>query len=122
VDAQALTARLSAMRPRLDERQWRALLGAEANAIGRGGIGLVARVAQVSNATVSRGAREARQEVVADGRIRAAGAGRPRVLLEIILPSATPALATLAIFAFTGSWNEFFWPLIVTAALDVQVA
>jgi hypothetical protein len=79
VDAQALTARLSAMRPRLDERQWRALLGAEANAIGRGGIGLVARVAQVSNATVSRGAREARQEVVADGRIRAAGAGRPRV-------------------------------------------
>ena len=25
-----------------------------------------------------------------------------------------PALATVAIFTFVRSWNEFFWPLIVT--------
>ena len=27
---------------------------------------------------------------------------------------AGPALATVAIFTFVRSWNEFFWPLIVT--------
>ena len=31
----------------------------------------------------------------------------------IILPLTTPALATLAIFSFTASWNSFMWPLIV---------
>ncbi len=33
---------------------------------------------------------------------------------RIALPTAAPALATLAIFAFISSWNSFFWPLIVT--------
>lgn len=32
---------------------------------------------------------------------------------RIILPLARPALATLAIFAFMGSWNSFLWPLFV---------
>lgn len=31
----------------------------------------------------------------------------------IILPLSGPALATLAIFAFMGAWNDFLWPLIV---------
>lgn len=33
---------------------------------------------------------------------------------KIALPSATPALATLAIFTFITAWNGFMWPLIVT--------
>ncbi|MHB1414377.1 MAG: carbohydrate ABC transporter permease, partial [Chloroflexota bacterium] len=40
------------------------------------------------------------------------GCNRPRLLVQIMLPLTGPALATLAIFSFTNSWNEFFWPLI----------
>jgi hypothetical protein len=93
VDVKALAAKLSTMWPLLDERQWRVLLGAEANAIGRGGVGLVARVAGVSGATVSRGAVEAREGVAADGRVRAPGAGRPRV--ERAQPGIHKALESL---------------------------
>jgi len=32
---------------------------------------------------------------------------------HIMLPSIRPALATLAIFVFIGSWSDFLWPLIV---------
>lgn len=79
VDVTALAAKLATMRPQLDERQWRLLLGAEANAIGRGGVALVARAAGVSVNTVSKGARQAKEGVVPAGRVRAPGAGRPRV-------------------------------------------
>ena len=36
------------------------------------------------------------------------------LLWRIFLPLSGPALATVAIFTFVRSWNEFFWPLIVT--------
>ncbi len=32
---------------------------------------------------------------------------------HIILPLLRPVLATIAIFAFMGAWNDFLWPLIV---------
>ena len=38
---------LTEIRSHLDERQWRLLLGAQARALGRGGIGRVARLAVV---------------------------------------------------------------------------
>jgi hypothetical protein len=79
VDEKALADKLARMRPLLNERQWRHLLGAGAEAIGWGGIRLVARVAGVSVNTVSKGAREVRDGVVDDGRVRAPGAGRPSV-------------------------------------------
>lgn len=31
----------------------------------------------------------------------------------VMLPSVRPALVTLAIFVFIGSWSDFLWPLIV---------
>jgi len=74
-----LAGKLARMRPLLNERQWRHLLGAEAEAIGWGVIRLVARVAGVSVNTVSKGARQVRDGVVDDGRVRAPGAGRPSV-------------------------------------------
>ena len=40
------------------------------------------------------------------------GAGRFRIYWSIILPLARPALATVALFAFLGTWNDFFNPLI----------
>ncbi len=35
------------------------------------------------------------------------------IYVQIILPLLKPALAVLAIFTFTGSWNSFLWPLII---------
>ncbi len=37
------------------------------------------------------------------------------LLWKIAVPLARPALVTLALFSFLGSWNAFNWPLIVTA-------
>ncbi len=44
------------------------------------------------------------------------GASELRTFWQIVMPLATPALATLAILTFLGSWNSFFWPLIVATS------
>lgn len=41
------------------------------------------------------------------------GASELRIFARIVLPMCGPALATLAIFTFLGSWNNFLWPLVV---------
>ena len=41
------------------------------------------------------------------------GASEFRIFTTVIVPLLRPVLATLAIFAFLGSWNDFMWPLIV---------
>ena len=41
------------------------------------------------------------------------GASEFRIFLTIVVPLLAPVLATLAIFSFLGSWNDFMWPLIV---------
>lgn len=40
------------------------------------------------------------------------GASRLRIYWSIILPLARPALITVALFTFIGTWNDFFTPLI----------
>jgi len=50
-----LAAKFALMLPHLDERQRRLYLGSEAQALGHGGIALVARAAGVSQLTVSAG-------------------------------------------------------------------
>jgi ABC-type glycerol-3-phosphate transport system permease component len=40
------------------------------------------------------------------------GASRLRIYWSIILPLARPALLTVALFTFIGTWNDFFGPLI----------
>ncbi len=42
------------------------------------------------------------------------GASEFRIYAQIVLPLATPILATLAIFVFLWHWNDFLWPLIVS--------
>ncbi len=44
---------------------------------------------------------------------RVDGAGEMRIFRQIFLPLAGPALATLGILTFLGSWNSFLWPLVV---------
>lgn len=40
-----------------------------------------------------------------------------RLYWMIILPSAKPALATLGILTFMGTWNDFLWPLLVLSSV-----
>ncbi|MFK5635601.1 MULTISPECIES: carbohydrate ABC transporter permease [unclassified Ornithinimicrobium] len=46
------------------------------------------------------------------------GAGELRIFAQVILPLLTPALATLGILTFLGSWNNFLWPLVVAQSND----
>jgi multiple sugar transport system permease protein len=46
------------------------------------------------------------------------GAGHLRILWQIIVPLAAPAIAALAIFIFQGTWNDFFWPNILLFSQD----
>ena len=48
------------------------------------------------------------------------GAGHFRIFWTVILPNIRPALATLAVFAFMGSWNSFLWPLVVLRKPELQ--
>jgi multiple sugar transport system permease protein len=41
------------------------------------------------------------------------GAGEFRIYWSVILPVIRPILATLAIWTFLSTWNDFMWPLIV---------
>lgn len=36
-----------------------------------------------------------------------------KIYWKIVLPLCKPVLATLAMFSFMGTWNDFLWPLIV---------
>lgn len=42
------------------------------------------------------------------------GAGHIRFLLQIVIPLAKPALLTVILFTFIGSWNALAWPILVT--------
>lgn len=42
------------------------------------------------------------------------GCGRFRAFRSIYLPLSGPVLGALAVLKFTGSWNEYTWPLVMT--------
>jgi len=42
------------------------------------------------------------------------GAGHLRFLIQIVIPLAKPALLTVILFTFIGSWNALAWPMLVT--------
>ncbi len=46
------------------------------------------------------------------------GAGEFRIFWRIVLPLCRPALATVGILTFLGSWNSFLWPLVVATTED----
>ena len=48
------------------------------------------------------------------------GCGHLRFLWSILVPLSRPALASLAIYAFLNTWNQYFWPLLVTKSEDMQ--
>jgi multiple sugar transport system permease protein len=44
---------------------------------------------------------------------RVDGASEMRIFWSIVVPGILPILATLAIWTFLATWNDFMWPLIV---------
>src|SRR6202165_766974 len=73
---EALAAKFAALLPHLDERQRRLVMGAEARALGHGGIKTVARAGGTSAVTVSRGVDELEAGGKPLGRTRKPGGGR----------------------------------------------
>src|SRR6516162_6362133 len=90
---QVLAAKFETIFPHLDERQRRLLMGAEARALGHGGIRLVAGAAGVREATVSLGAGELDAGAEPLGRARRPGVGRKRA--ADLDPGLVPALRAL---------------------------
>jgi sn-glycerol 3-phosphate transport system permease protein len=41
------------------------------------------------------------------------GCGHARYLWSILLPLSRPALATLAVYTFLNTWNQYYWPLLI---------
>ena len=41
------------------------------------------------------------------------GAGTVATFFRIVVPMTGPALATLGVLSFMGSWNSFLWPLLI---------
>jgi transposase len=89
----ALAAKFGVIFPHLDERQRRLLMGAEARTLGYGGIRAVARAAEASENTVSRGISELDAGEAPPGRTRRPGGGR-RSVTETD-PGLLPALLAL---------------------------
>jgi hypothetical protein len=93
VTKEMLAAKFAVIFPHLDERQRRLLMGAEARALGHGGIRLVARAAGVREATVSLGVSELEAGAEPLGRARRPGGGRKRA--ADLDPGLRPALLAL---------------------------
>ena len=48
------------------------------------------------------------------------GCSRLRYILRIIVPLSKPALVTIAVLKFLGSWNAFLWVLIMTTSQTMR--
>jgi multiple sugar transport system permease protein len=55
-----------------------------------------------------------------DEAARVDGCSRWRIYWQIWMPLSKPIIATVAIFAFVGSWNNFIWPFIVITSTDMM--
>src|SRR6478672_1517229 len=91
--ARVLAVKFQVIFPQLEERQRRLLMGAEARALGHGGIPVVARAAGVREATVSLGVDELDSGAEPLGRARRPGGGRKRA--PDVDPGLRPALLAL---------------------------
>lgn len=48
------------------------------------------------------------------------GASELQILLRIAIPLCKPAIASVVLLSFTGPWNEFLWPFLVTKEQSMQ--
>ena len=77
--AESVARKYEVLRPHLDERQRRLVLGVEATELGRGGIKAISQTTGVHPDTVARGVRELKGDPEPQVRVRAAGGGRKKL-------------------------------------------
>jgi transposase len=75
----ALERKIALMMPRLNEKQLRQYLGSEAEALGRGGVALIARISGKSRNTIVAGMKENKSGENTINGIRKAGGGRKSI-------------------------------------------
>src|SRR5512142_578493 len=121
VSQEMLAAKFEVIFPHLDERQRRLLMGAEARALGHGGIRLVARAAGVREATVSLGVDELDSGAEPLGRARRPGGGRKRA--ADLDPGLRPALLALVEPQERGApMSPLRWTTMSTRTLAAELA
>ena len=47
-------------------------------------------------------------------------AGELKIIYSIMLPIAKPTVVTLAMLTFIGTWNDYFWPMVLTTTDAVR--
>jgi hypothetical protein len=120
-DSGLLARRLELIRPHLDERAWRLLLGVEATVLGRGGITVVAAACGAHPDTVAQGVRELDYPEPIPGRVRRPGAGRPPV--SVTDPAVLAALDGLVDPESRGDpESPLRWTTKSTAKLSAELA
>jgi len=98
-DIAAIAARFDALKTVLDERSRRLLAAAESQAIGKGGISIVAKATGISRPVIRQGLADLKEPItLAPGRVRKSGGGRKKAIdkdaslktdLESLLESTT---------------------------------
>jgi transposase len=82
-DIAAITARYDALKSQLDERSRRLVAAAESQAIGKGGISVVARATGISRPVIRQGIADLKDPpALASGRVRREGGGRKRAVVK----------------------------------------
>jgi len=77
-----LQRKLAQIWPHLDERARRLVAATEARELGYGGVARVSRVCGLSRLTIAKGIRELADAPLPPGRVRRAGAGRPKLTVQ----------------------------------------
>ncbi|MFF6782964.1 ABC transporter permease subunit [Streptomyces sp. NPDC012510] len=49
------------------------------------------------------------------------GAGKVRIFFRVVLPMASTPIITLSVLTYITSWNDYFWPLMVSYSDDSRV-
>jgi transposase len=82
-DIAAITARYEALKSLLDERSRRLVAAAESQAIGKGGISVVARATGISRPVIRQGIADLKDpSALSPGRVRREGGGRKRAVVK----------------------------------------
>ena len=43
-------------------------------------------------------------------------ASNMKIMFKVMMPMAKPALVTIGLLSFISTWNNYFWPLIMTSS------
>mgnify|MGYP002226367462 FL=1 len=54
------------------------------------------------------------QEVIEAARLD--DADNRKIMFKVMMPMAKPALITIGLLSFISTWNNYFWPLIMTSS------